>query len=89
MEVFDEKDSCGSGRNDSFPSAACRLYFLSRLCQRKGGRNRKVRYENTRIAVIPGDGIGKEVVPEGMRVLEAAGRKFRYRIQVGRTPVEL
>jgi len=29
-----------------------------------------------RIAVIPGDGIGKEVVPEGMRVLQAAGRKF-------------
>ncbi len=26
-----------------------------------------------RIAVIPGDGIGKEVVPEGQRVLEAAG----------------
>ena len=26
-----------------------------------------------RIAVIPGDGIGKEVVPEGMRVLEAVG----------------
>jgi tartrate dehydrogenase/decarboxylase / D-malate dehydrogenase len=29
-----------------------------------------------RIAVIPGDGIGKEVMPEGMRVLEAAGRRF-------------
>jgi len=29
-----------------------------------------------KIAVIPGDGIGKEVVPEGMRVLEAAGRKY-------------
>ena len=28
------------------------------------------------IAVIPGDGIGKEVVPEGLRVLEAAGRRF-------------
>ena len=28
------------------------------------------------IAVIPGDGIGKEVVPEGMRVLEAAGGRF-------------
>jgi tartrate dehydrogenase/decarboxylase/D-malate dehydrogenase len=27
-----------------------------------------------RIALIPGDGIGKEVVPEGVRVLEAAGR---------------
>jgi len=29
-----------------------------------------------KIAVIPGDGIGKEVVPEGQRVLEAAGRKY-------------
>jgi tartrate dehydrogenase/decarboxylase/D-malate dehydrogenase len=29
-----------------------------------------------RIAVIPGDGIGHEVVPEGIRVLEAVGRKF-------------
>ncbi len=28
------------------------------------------------IAVIPGDGIGKEVVPEGLRVLEAIGRRF-------------
>ncbi len=28
------------------------------------------------IAVIAGDGIGNEVVPEGIRVLEAAGRKF-------------
>jgi tartrate dehydrogenase/decarboxylase/D-malate dehydrogenase len=29
-----------------------------------------------RIAVIPGDGIGKEVVPEGLRVLERAGSRF-------------
>ena len=29
-----------------------------------------------KIAVIPGDGIGKEVVPEGIRLLEAVGRKF-------------
>src|SRR5713101_8159496 len=28
------------------------------------------------IAVIAGDGIGKEVVPEGVRVLEAAGERF-------------
>ncbi len=27
--------------------------------------------------MIPGDGIGKEVVPEGLRVLEAAGRRFQ------------
>ena len=32
--------------------------------------------KNHRIAVIAGDGIGKEVLPEGIRVLEAAGRKF-------------
>jgi len=31
-----------------------------------------------RIAVIPGDGIGREVMPEGMRVLEAAGRRFGF-----------
>ncbi len=29
-----------------------------------------------KIAVIPGDGIGNEVIPEGLRVLEAAGKKF-------------
>jgi tartrate dehydrogenase/decarboxylase/D-malate dehydrogenase len=29
-----------------------------------------------RIAVIPGDGIGNEVVPEGIKVLEAAGKRF-------------
>ena len=29
-----------------------------------------------KIAVIPGDGIGKEVMPEGLRVLEAAARRF-------------
>ena len=29
-----------------------------------------------RIAVIAGDGIGKEVMPEGMRVVESAARKF-------------
>jgi tartrate dehydrogenase/decarboxylase/D-malate dehydrogenase len=34
-----------------------------------------------RIAVIPGDGIGKETVPEGLRVLEAAGRRFDVAFQ--------
>src|SRR6476660_5661345 len=29
-----------------------------------------------KIAVIPGDGIGNEVIPEGIRVLEAVGRRF-------------
>ncbi len=34
-----------------------------------------------RIAVIPGDGIGKEVVPEGIHVLEAAGKRFGFQCQ--------
>jgi len=33
------------------------------------------------VAVIFGDGIGKEVVPEGMRVLEAAGKRFGFRFR--------
>jgi len=32
------------------------------------------------IAVIAGDGIGKEVVPEGIRVVEAAGQRFGFRL---------
>jgi len=37
-----------------------------------------------RLAVIPGDGIGNEVVPEGLRVLRAAGVRFGFEIE----PVE-
>ncbi len=33
------------------------------------------------IAVIPGDGIGQEVVPEGVRVLEAAAKRFGFEIR--------
>jgi tartrate dehydrogenase/decarboxylase/D-malate dehydrogenase len=35
-----------------------------------------------RIAVIAGDGIGKEVVPEGMRVLEAAASRHGFALQL-------
>ncbi|MFM9998494.1 MAG: tartrate dehydrogenase [Burkholderiaceae bacterium] len=34
-----------------------------------------------RIAVIAGDGIGKETMPEGIRVMEAAARKFNLDLQ--------
>ncbi|WP_374572058.1 tartrate dehydrogenase [Phenylobacterium sp.] len=34
-----------------------------------------------RIAVIPGDGIGREVAPEGVRVLEAAAKRFGFEIR--------
>jgi tartrate dehydrogenase/decarboxylase/D-malate dehydrogenase len=33
-----------------------------------------------RIAVIPGDGIGKETVPEGLRVLDAAATRFGFEL---------
>jgi len=33
-----------------------------------------------KIAVIAGDGIGKEVVPEGLRVLDAAAKRFRINL---------
>jgi tartrate dehydrogenase/decarboxylase / D-malate dehydrogenase len=38
------------------------------------------------IATIPGDGIGKEVVPEGIRVLEAAARKHGFGLQWNQFP---
>src|SRR5499427_3275138 len=47
--------------------------------RKSNGRTRRLGapMKNTlKIAVIPGDGIGNEVIPEGLRVLEAAGRKF-------------
>ena len=35
-----------------------------------------------RIAVIAGDGIGNEVMPEGLRVVEAAARRFNIDLQL-------
>ena len=34
-----------------------------------------------RIAVIPGDGIGTEVMPQGIRVVDAAGKRFGFHIE--------
>ena len=39
-----------------------------------------------KIAAIPGDGIGQEVMPEGQRVLAAAMQRFNIDIQI--TPIE-
>ena len=35
-----------------------------------------------RIAVLPGDGIGKETVPESLKVLDAAARRFGFYLQL-------
>ena len=40
------------------------------------------RKRHYRIAVIPGDGIGQEVVPEGVRVLQAAAERFGFTLQL-------
>ena len=39
-----------------------------------------------KIAVIAGDGIGKEVVPEGIRVLEAVGARFGFELAWDKLP---
>lgn len=39
-----------------------------------------------RIAVIPGDGIGKEVTPEGVRVLEIAAKRFGINLELHNIP---
>ena len=39
-----------------------------------------------RIALIPGDGIGREVMPEGQRVLAAAAKRFKLALDL--TPID-
>jgi tartrate dehydrogenase/decarboxylase/D-malate dehydrogenase len=34
-----------------------------------------------KLAVIPGDGIGREVIPAGLRVLEAAAARFGFALE--------
>src|SRR5262249_53330717 len=41
-------------------------------------RRRRIVAKTYRCAAIPGDGIGKEVVPEGQRVLDAAARRYGF-----------
>src|SRR5262245_60128655 len=59
-----------AGRSRACPSAfRMRVYTALSLAEER-------RMATHRIAVLPGDGIGKEVMPEGVRVVEAAARKF-------------
>jgi tartrate dehydrogenase/decarboxylase/D-malate dehydrogenase len=39
-----------------------------------------------KIAVVPGDGIGKEIVPQDVRVLDAAAEKFGFDIEYAYFP---
>ncbi len=57
----------GGTIGDGGPSAVCSISWP-----------KDVPVTTYRIATVPGDGIGKEVVPEGLKVLEAAGRQFGF-----------
>ena len=39
-----------------------------------------------KIAVLPGDGIGKEIVPEAVKVLKAVGQKFHHAFEFIEAP---
>jgi tartrate dehydrogenase/decarboxylase/D-malate dehydrogenase len=39
-----------------------------------------------RIALIPGDGIGLEVVPEGVRVLKELSSRFSFNMEFTEVP---
>ncbi|MDR2332059.1 MAG: tartrate dehydrogenase [Burkholderiaceae bacterium] len=43
--------------------------------------NTPVAQKTHRIAVLPGDGIGREVMPEGLRAVEAAAKKFGLQLE--------
>jgi tartrate dehydrogenase/decarboxylase / D-malate dehydrogenase len=42
----------------------------------------KVNQETYRIAVIPGDGIGKEIIPEGLKVLNAVSSLYNFHLDL-------
>src|SRR2546430_14882358 len=39
-----------------------------------------------KIAVMPGDGVGKEVIAEGLKVLEIVARKFGFKYETTNYP---
>src|SRR5205814_8392630 len=67
----------GFGRNRSYAA-------------RRGG-DRCIRAEppmkTYRIAVLPGDGIGPEVIAQAVRVLEAVGERFEVRFALDTLPI--
>src|SRR6185369_10431720 len=59
---------------------------LPTLEKRRDQRLRASPPMKARIAVIAGDGIGPEVVAEGVRVLERVAAKFRHEFTMNRAP---
>src|SRR5579864_3582970 len=85
MDSFRNPGRCpGLAGASAFSAASCFAQFVGiaspaaadELEFQFNGRAGLIKMKTYKIAVIPGDGIGKEVVPEGLRVLEAAGKRF-------------
>src|SRR5215472_6125172 len=57
-----------------FPAAMIRFKFADRI-------RRQCMANNYRVAVIAGDGIGREVMPEGIAAMEAAARIYGFGFQ--------
>ena len=55
--------------------------MLGALPLRDPRMKKEVSVARYRIALIPGDGIGKEVVPQGQLVLEAAAKRFGFELR--------
>ena len=80
----DNRSEAGASRSSN--TKAARLRRLLRWTYDRASRaNATLGAEHMgrtyRIAVIPGDGIGKETTPEGVRVLEAAAKKYGFTLQ--------
>ena len=77
-----------SGQSSIGSTLHCSVALVRRIgpfrglsIQRPGTISMSSAKKTYRIAVIPGDGIGKEVMPEGLRVLEAAAKKHGVAVQ--------
>jgi isocitrate dehydrogenase len=62
-------DRVHSQSNDTIFTHLAELFFT---------RSRRYVAPTMKIAVMPGDGVGKEVVPEGLAVLKEVARKFKF-----------
>src|SRR5690606_27710979 len=57
------------------------ITFPNRPLPRANNQNSSMSKNTYTISVIPGDGIGKEVVPAGLRVLDAVSQLHGFKLQ--------
>ena len=77
--VLHHEEAAKAGRSAGSTSRAG--HVAKRIAQLTSIHFSKQRMSVQKIAVIAGDGIGKEVMPEGLRVVQAAADKFGIALQ--------